>query len=113
MGVDVSSDEGRDGQTIAGEARRTLGSGYLFGVPVGGLGWFASVLIGLASGFLAFFLATFCAIVAVLILNSTSHNQLDYALTYRRVGLPIGAAVAVLALSYLGMLWVRRQIRRA
>lgn len=91
---------------------RTLGGGYLFGVPVGDLGWFASLLMGLASGFLAFFLATFCAIISFLILNSAGH-KLDYALTYRRFGLPAGILVGVLALSYLGTLWIRRHLRRA
>ena len=92
---------------------RTFGRGYLFGVPVGDLGLFASVLIGLASGFLAFFLATFVSIVTLLFLNTARHASLDYALAYKRVGLPIGLLIGVLALSYLGMLWGRRQLRRA
>ncbi len=95
------------------EGRRSFGRGYLFGVPVGDLGLFASLLIGLASGFLAFFLATFLSIITLLFLNTAGHANLDYALTYKRIGLPIGLIVGVLALSYLGLLWGRRQLRRA
>jgi hypothetical protein len=36
----------------------------------------------------------------------------DFALTYRLVGLPVGLLVLVVALGYLGTLWVRRQIRQ-
>ena len=89
---------------------RTLGGGYFFGVPVMDMGWFASLLMGFASGFLAFFASTFVAIVTILLLNS-SGRHLDYAFSYTRVGLPIGLLCGVLALGYLGTLWVRRHTR--
>ena len=92
---------------------RTFGSGYLFGVPMGDLGWFSSLLMSFALGFAAFFAATFFAIFAVLIYNTATHHAVDFALTYKRVGLPIGVLVLVVALSYLGTLWVRRQLRKA
>jgi hypothetical protein len=90
---------------------RGFGSGYLFGVPLGDLGWFASLLMSFAIGFAAFFAATFFAIFGVLIYNTATHHAVDFALTYRFVGLPVGAVVLVLALAYLGTLWVRRQLR--
>jgi hypothetical protein len=37
----------------------------------------------------------------------------DFTLSYRRIGLPVGLVVLVVALAYLGTVWVRRQIRRA
>jgi hypothetical protein len=92
---------------------RTFGAGYLFGIPLGDLGWFGSLLIGVASGFLAFFASTFLAIVFVLILNSATHANIDFASTYRRVGLPVGLTVLVVALSYLGTLWFKRILRRS
>jgi hypothetical protein len=92
---------------------RTSGSGYLFGVPLGDLGWFASLLMSFALGFAAFFAATFFAIFGVLIYNTTTHHAVDFALTYKRVGLPVGLLVVVMALGYLGTLWVRRQLRRS
>ena len=84
-----------------------------FGVPLGDLGWLASLIMGLATGFAAFFLATFVAIVVLLITSSVSHRAVDYALSYRRVGLPVGVFIGVLALAYLGLLWFRRVVRRA
>ena len=92
---------------------RTFGSGYLFGVPLGDLGWFASLLMSFALGFAAFFAATFFAIFGVLIYNTTTHHAVDFALTYKRAGLPVGILVLVMALGYLGTLWVRRQLRRS
>jgi hypothetical protein len=93
--------------------KRTLGAGYVLGAPVGDLGWFASLLMGTAAGFAAFFAATFCAIISILIYNSAGHHALDFALSYKRVGLPVGLVVLTVSLSYLGTLWVRRQIRRS
>jgi hypothetical protein len=92
---------------------RTSRSGYLFGIPLGDLGWFTSLLMSFALGFAAFFAATFFAIFGFLIYNTSTHHALDFALTYRRVGLPVGLLVLVLALGYLGTLWVRRQLRRS
>ncbi|HWZ01256.1 MAG TPA: hypothetical protein VNX17_09260 [Edaphobacter sp.] len=66
-----------------------------------------------ALGFAAFFAATFFAIFAVLIYNTATHHAVDFALTYKRVGIPVGLLVLVVALGYLGTLWVRRQLRRS
>jgi hypothetical protein len=80
------------------------------------LGWFTSLLMGLASGMAAFFAATFCGIFFILFYNTAGHHvgpqALDYADSYRRVGLPVGALAGLLALGYLGMLWVKRKTRR-
>jgi hypothetical protein len=92
---------------------RTFGSGYLFGVPLGDLGWFTSLLMSFAVGFAAFFAATFFAIFGVLIYNTATHHAVDFALTYKRVGLPVGLLVLVVTLGYLGTMWVRRQLRKA
>ena len=94
-------------------APRTTGAGYLFGVPLGDLGWFTSLLMSAALGMAAFFAATFFAIVGVLFYNTATHHAVDFALTYRRVGLPVGVLVLLAASSYLGTLWVRRQLRRS
>jgi hypothetical protein len=99
-------------QSRSSAAPRVTGDRYLFGVPPGGLGWFASLLIGTAAGFAAFFAATFCGIFGILIYNATTHRAVDFAASYRLVGLPIGLVVLVLALGYLGTLWVRGLGRR-
>jgi uncharacterized BrkB/YihY/UPF0761 family membrane protein len=92
---------------------RTFGAGYLFGVPLGDLGWFTSLLMSFALGFAAFFAATFCAIVGILFYNTATHHAVDFSLTYTRVGLPVGVLVLLVALLYLGTLWVRRQLRKS
>jgi hypothetical protein len=89
-----------------GDVRKTVRNGYVFGVPLGDLGWFASLLMGLATGMAAFFLATFAGIVGILVWNTAGHRA-DYAWSYLWVGLPVGATAMLLAVSYMGILWVR------
>jgi hypothetical protein len=79
---------------------------------VGDLGWFASLLIGTATGFAAFFAATFCGIFAILLYNLLTHRAVDYAASYRFIGLPVGVVALILALGYLGIQWVKRIGRR-
>lgn len=88
------------------------GSGTLFGVPMADLGWFASLIMGVATGFAAFFAATFVGIVSLLVLN-TAGRHMDYTLAYRRIGLPVGLLVGIAALGYLGTMWARRKLRSA
>ncbi len=88
-------------------------AGTYFGVPLGDLGWFTTLLMSVALGFIAFFAATFFAIVIILILNSGNHGAVDYTLSYRRVGLPAGLLFLLAALVFLGRLWILRQLRRA
>lgn len=84
----------------------------IFGIPMGDLGWFASLLMGSAAGFAAFFLSTFCAIVSLLVYAGFAHHTPDYALAYRVVGFPIGMVVLVLSLGYLAVQWSRRMARK-
>jgi hypothetical protein len=91
---------------------RSLGNGFLFGIPLGDLGWFATLLMSFAAGFAAFFAATFCGIVALLVENTVLHHAVDYSVSYRLIGLPIGLLVLIVALLYLGGLWVKRILRR-
>ncbi len=88
-------------------------AGTYFGVPLGDLGWFSTLLMSFAAGFIAFFAATFLAILTILILNTATHGTVDYALSYRRVGLPAGLLVLSAALVFLGRLWILRQLRQA
>lgn len=96
-----------------GRLTRQHGPGTLFGVPIGDLGWFTSLIMSIASGFVAFFAATFLAIVSILLLNSFAQKSIDFTLSYRDIGLPIGLAVLLIALIYLGTLWAKRQLRRS
>jgi len=100
-----------DSPKYAPSTPRNFAAGYVYGVPLGNMGWFASLLMGVASGFMAFFAATLCAIVFILIYNSFAHSPIDFANSYRLIGLPIGLVVMVLALVTLGTLWFRRILR--
>jgi len=77
------------------------------------LGWITTLVMGFASAFAAFFAATFCAIIGILFYNTATHHAVDFALSYTRVGLPVGVLVLVVALGYLGTLWIRRKSRKA
>lgn len=93
-------------------APRAFGSGYLFGVPLGDLGIFATLLMSFAVGFAAFFAATFCAIFVLLFDKVVTGRMPDFTITYKFVGLPAGIVVLVLTLGYLGTLWVKRKLRK-
>jgi hypothetical protein len=91
---------------------RARREGTLFGIPLGDLGWFQSLLMGLAAGFTAFFLATFLAIVGFGIYTVATHQPVDFALTYKRIGFPIGLVVGIASLSFLAVQWIRRITRK-
>ena len=91
---------------------RTFGEGYLFGVPLGDLGWFASLLMGTAAGFAAFFAATFCGIIGILTYNLATHHAVDLTISYKWIGLTTGLVVLVAAQGYLWTLWAKRMTRK-
>src|SRR5271156_2944928 len=95
---------------------RQRSAATLFGIPLGELGWFASLLMGVATGFAAFFAATFLSIMGMLAYVTFSGHPMasvDFSLTSRYFGLPTGIVVMALALAYLGTQWARRHLRRA
>jgi len=95
------------------DVERARRDGVLFGIPLGDLGWFSSLLMGVATGFAAFFAATFCAIMALLVYLTVTHRAVDFAIAYRRVGLPVGLLVGTAALVYLAVQWSRRMARKS
>lgn len=84
----------------------------LFGIPLGDLGWFQSLVMVIATTLTAFFLATFVSIVFLLFYMSRTHHAVDFAITYKRIGFPVGVVVGGAALGYFGFLWVRRILRK-
>ncbi len=96
----------------ANHVERARQDGVLFGIPMGDLGWFQSLLMGLATGFAAFFLTTFAAIVVLLTYQMATHRTPNYDITYKHFGFPVGLVTGVLALGYLGILWTRRMARK-
>jgi hypothetical protein len=98
--------------TTANDVERARRDGQLFGIPLGDMGWFASLLMGAATGMAAFFLATFFAIFGLLAYQGISGHHVDFAIAYRRVGFPVGVVVMAVALGYLGVQWAKRMKRR-
>ena len=80
----------------------------LFGAPVGDFSVLQTLLIVGATGVASFFAATFLAIVTLLVLTQALHRNLDFSLTYRWVGLPVGVVMLLLAAVYFGVVLLRR-----
>jgi len=83
--------------------------GKAFGIPVGELGFFHSLLMALVFGFLVFFATCFVAIFALLIFNQIGHHTVDMADAYRYFALPAGLLAFGVALVVMLGLWVRRK----
>jgi hypothetical protein len=96
----------------ANDVERARREGTLLGIPLGDLGWFQSLIMGTATGFAAFFLTTFLAIISLLVYAATTHHAVDYAISYKRIGFPVGLIVLVLAFGFLGVQYVRRMARK-
>ena len=82
----------------------------LLGIPLGDFGFFSSLLLSLASGFLAFFSTLFLAIIALLVWNGIGHHQVNYADSYLYVAFPIGLIVLAVALLFFTGTWLRRKL---
>ena len=85
--------------------------GVYFGIPLGDLGGFTSLLMAFTLGFLSFFLFTFLGILGVSIYNGMGHH-LDYAVSYKYFALPAGCGVLLISLAFFGTLWLRRKFAR-
>ena len=88
------------------------GGGRVFGFPVEGFSLFQSLLVSVASAFLTFFLTTCISIFALLAWNVLGGHSVNYADTYRYVGLPAGVVVLIVALPFFLVLWVRAKTRK-
>jgi len=85
----------------------------LLGIPLGDFGFFACILLSLASGFLAFFASCFLAILSLLFWNAFAHHPVNYADTYRYVALPAGLVVLVASFFFFTGTWIRRRLTGA
>lgn len=82
----------------------------LFGIPLGDLGFFSSLLMAFAFGFLVFFASCFLAIFALLIYNTAGHHTVDMADSYRYIAFPCGLVALAFALVTLLTFWARRKL---
>jgi hypothetical protein len=93
----------------ADQAGADLTRGRFFGVRLGELGFFTSVLMALTVGFLSFFLMTFLAILGIMIYNGMGHS-VDYADSYKFISFPAGCLMLAVGLVFFGTLWLRRKL---
>lgn len=83
----------------------------IFSIPIGKLGFFSCVLMGAASGFMAFFFTLFCAILGIMIYDTaTGTSMLNLTISYRYIAAPVGVLVMLISLAYLLTLWTRRKL---
>ncbi len=85
--------------------------GKFFGIPLGDLGLFTSLLMALAVGFLSFFLFTFLAIVGIMNLQRNGppgglRRELQVHLLPRRLRRSGDSLI------FFGTLWLRRKFSR-
>ena len=88
------------------------GGGRVLGFPLEGFSLFQSLLLSFAAAFFTFFATTCASIFALLAWNLLGSHSVNFADTYRYVGLPTGLLVLLLALPYFMMLWVRTKLRQ-
>ena len=88
------------------DARKTI-----LGFPLEGFGLFQSLLLSFALAFFTFFATTCISIFALLAWNQLGGHTVNYADTYRYVGLPAGLLVLVIALPVFATLWLRARLR--
>jgi hypothetical protein len=85
--------------------------GTIFGIPLGDLGFFTSLIMAVAFGFLSFFLFSFLAIIGISVYNRMGHH-LDLADSYKYISFPAGCVVLAISLIFFGTLWMRRKFSR-
>jgi uncharacterized membrane protein len=86
--------------------------GKVFGFPLAGFSLFQSLLLSFAAAFFTFFATTCVSIFALLGWNLLGSHSVNFADTYRYVGLPAGVLVLVVALPYFMLLWARAKLRQ-
>ena len=90
-----------------GGARNTF---RLFGVPFGDFGLFASMLIAVALGFMAFFGVTFLSIFGLMIYNRAGGHHVTLDTAYKFIALPAGIFVLIVSLAGMFAIWLRRKV---
>ncbi len=83
----------------------------VLGFPLRGFGLFTSLLLSFASALFTFCLTTMIAIFSLLIWNFGGKHSVDYAMSYKYIGLPASLVVLVLALPFFGVLWIRSKFQ--
>ncbi|HEY1965574.1 MAG TPA: hypothetical protein VGG59_11615 [Acidobacteriaceae bacterium] len=82
----------------------------IWGMPIGGFGFFSSALIALALGFITFFGVTFLSIFGLMIYNGAGHHHVTLDTGYKFIALPAGIFVLIVSLAVLLGIWLQRKL---
>ena len=99
-------------ERVVSQANANYTGPRFFGAPVGDFSVAQTLLITIASGFVAFFTATFLAIMTMLVLTAMGH-KVDFAIAYRWFGLPVGILTLLSAAVFLSSALIARMRREA
>jgi hypothetical protein len=94
---------GTNGNMASGNIR-------VWGIPVGGFGFFASILIAIALGFITFFGATFLSIFGLMIYNRAGGHHVTLDTAYKFIALPAGIFMLIVSLAVLLGIWLHRKL---
>lgn len=86
--------------------------GKVLGIPLGELGLFPLLFMGVAFGVMVFFAACFVMIFALLFYNELGHHAINMADAYRYVAFPVGVAALVAGVAVAAGAWTRRKFSR-
>src|ERR1700735_1911448 len=86
------------------------GNTYIWGVPVGDFGLFASTLIAVALGFITFFGVTFLSIFGLMIYNRAGGHHVTLDTGYKFIALPAGIFVLIVSSAVLLGIWLHRKL---
>lgn len=105
------------GQAVAEAPAMAMGEaiparGKVLGIPLGELGLFPLLFMGVAFGVMVFFATCFVMIFALLFYNELGHHAVDLADAYRYVAFPVGAVALVAGLAVMTGAWMRRKLSR-
>lgn len=84
--------------------------GKVLGLPLGNFGLFSTLLMSIASGFLAFFATCFFSIFGIMIYNVAGHHAVNYNVSYRYIAFPVGCMVLAVSFLMLMGFWLRRKL---
>jgi hypothetical protein len=88
------------------------GGKTILGFPLRGFGLFTSLLLSFASALLTFCITTMIAIFSLLVWNLGGKHSVDFADSYRYVGLPASLVALAIALPFFLVLWIRAKIHQ-
>lgn len=86
--------------------------GKLFGIPMGEMGLFPCLFMGVAFGVMVFFATCFFAIFGLLFYNKLGHHVVNLADAYRDIAFPVGVVALVAGVAVMFSFWLRHKLAR-